>query len=106
MSAMKRAQRLAMTPAYPQPLGFVQLSDHARQQLDEGLPKRSCANTLPREASPFTESCALRAGMKVLKTPSGRFIAPGGMVRMKGVIRSHHARTMASSSLVTRSSTL
>jgi hypothetical protein len=46
--------------------GRVQLSDQARQQLDAALPKRSCANGLPFAAFPFTESCALRAGMKVL----------------------------------------
>src|SRR3954470_4634965 len=48
------------------PRGLVQLSDQARQQLDDGLPKRSCAKTFPRDASPFTDICALRAGMKVL----------------------------------------
>ena len=36
-------------------MGLVQLSDHARQQLEDGLPKRSCANTLAREVSPLTE---------------------------------------------------
>src|SRR3954470_20603051 len=51
-------------PAHPR--GLVQLSDHARQQLEDGLPKRSCAKTFPRDASPFTDICALRAGMKVL----------------------------------------
>jgi hypothetical protein len=41
--------------------GLVQLSDHARQQLEAGLPKRSIRNTFPLATSPFTESCALRA---------------------------------------------
>jgi hypothetical protein len=48
------------------PLGFVQVSDHARQQLEEGLPKRSCGNTAEAAARPLTESWALRAGTKVL----------------------------------------
>ena len=48
------------------PLGFVHVSDHARQQLDDGLPERSCGKTLAVAASPVTESWALRAGMKVL----------------------------------------
>lgn len=47
-------------------LGFVHVSDHARQQLDDGLPKRSCGNGFARAAAPLTESCALRAGRKVL----------------------------------------
>ncbi len=46
--------------------GLVQVSDHARQQLDAGLPKRSCENTFALAALPLTESCALRAGRKVL----------------------------------------
>jgi hypothetical protein len=46
--------------------GRVQLSDHASTQLDEGRPPRSCANTFAADVSPFTESCALFAGMKVL----------------------------------------
>ena len=46
--------------------GRTQLSDHARQQLEAGLPKRSIRNTFALAAAPFTESCALRAGTKVL----------------------------------------
>jgi len=46
--------------------GLVQLSDHARQQLEAGLPKRSIRNTFPVPALPFTVSCALLAGRKVL----------------------------------------
>ena len=46
--------------------GRVQDSDQARQQLDEGLPNRSCRKTFAVAASPFTASCAPRAGRKVL----------------------------------------
>jgi hypothetical protein len=47
-------------------LGFVQVSDQARQQLVAGLPKRSCAKTLAPAALPLTQSWALRAGRNVL----------------------------------------
>ena len=40
--------------------------DHATQQLDPGLPKRSCRNTFAVAALPLTVSCALRAGRNVL----------------------------------------
>ena len=46
-------------------LGRVQDSDHARQQLDAGLPNRSCMKTFAVAALPLTESCALRAGRNV-----------------------------------------
>src|SRR5260221_14551893 len=46
--------------------GRVQLSDHARQELEEGLPKRSIRNTWPSAALPLTVSCALRAGREGL----------------------------------------
>jgi len=39
--------------------GRVQDSDHARQQLDAGFPKRSCRKTFAVAALPLTESCAL-----------------------------------------------
>jgi len=58
------AVRLPASRAHP--LGRVQVSDHARQQLDPGLPKRSCGNTFAEATLLFTESCALRAGRKVL----------------------------------------
>ena len=63
------------------PLGFVHVSDRAMQQLDAGLPKRSCMNTFAVTASPLIDSWAPRAGRK---TPSGRFIAPGGIVSTNG----------------------
>src|SRR5687768_9279680 len=87
------------------PLGLVQVSDQASTQLDEGRPPRSCGNTLPGAAWPLTESCAPRAGMKVLYTPSGRFIVPGGMVSTKGAMKSHQVRMISSLRETMRSST-
>ena len=61
-----RVKFVARAEPPAQPAGRVQVSDHARQQLDAGLPKRSSRNTCAVAASPFTASCAPRAGTNVL----------------------------------------
>src|SRR2546427_537778 len=41
-------------------------------------------------------TCAARAGKNVLKTPIGRLLKPGGMVRTKGSMQSYHVRRIRS----------
>ena len=60
---------------------------------------------MPAAAWPFTDSCAPRAGMKVLYTPSGRFMVPGAMVSTNGGMKSHQVRMISSLRDTTRSST-
>src|SRR5207247_11384238 len=66
--------------------GFTHVSDQAKHALDPGRSRRISAQGRPVAERPFSSTSAPRAGNNVLKTPSGRLLKSGGMVRTKGTM--------------------
>jgi len=96
-AARLRERARSVAPADDaQPRGLTQLSDQARQALDDCRSPRISGHTLPSGTLPFSSTRAERAGKNVLNTPMGRFWKPGGALRMNGVIVSDHVMTMRS----------
>src|SRR6266542_2047708 len=61
----------------------------ARQALLAGRSPRVSGQTLPVATRPSISSCAARAGKKVLNTPIGRLLKPGGAWSTKGSMQSY-----------------
>src|SRR5919198_3628250 len=86
--------------------GFTQVSDQARHALDPWRSPRISGHGRPVAKRPLSSTSAARAGKNVLKTPIGRLLKPGGMVRTKGSMQSYHVRRIRSDTETTVSTTV
>src|SRR5262249_9752478 len=72
----KRGESKGLTPSYFR--GLTQLSDQARQALEDWRSPRFSGTGWPGTKAPLISTWAARAGKNVLNTPSGRSLKPGG----------------------------
>jgi len=81
--------------------GFTHVSDHARQALEPCRSPRISGHTLPVATLPLISSWADRAGKKVLNTPMGRLLKPGGAWSTKGSMQSYQDMVIRASEAAT-----